>query len=525
MQPKGIFEIYKLNENNEEILIDKVENKLSIDFLRILIGLYNPKFSKTFPINNYFLNEKDVFTDAYKMQYEDISSVCIPNILDIMNIDLLDLNDSEFDKQYNNLDNPANFILNAVKSIYSRASDSYRACKVTAESGSNKLFYPVYTKFLYFYNTNLINSNNQYYSGWSYLDLEYTNVVHYKLADKYIYKARYLCKNPLNANAIRINYSNIPANLARLSNSLNLKTNDVVIIKYTLFINKSAPAQINYKNKTNINFNLINNSQYRFSLNYSCLYNFMYNLHYYNSDDFSKYTDDSIYNKYFLKIYPFFKKYSNISENEIETKDYENIVDIYKRNFQQLQLLYNNSVGIIDSYSMYDTNTTNTSENFPYNNNISKIKNLIMHTPDINDLEVYYSINNDKKFEFDIHKTHKYKKCNIEDFLYWKNPTKKLPGVVVRDIKINSLDGDINSIKFFVKQQVKLMNFDDSKYLGENPDFSDFPNSELESTLYDVFFEYTFLPVLNFETPYTAFEEETLPLFYHGFATDDTRNI
>jgi hypothetical protein len=114
----------------------------------------------------------------------------------------------------------------------------------------------------------------------------------------------------------------------------------------------------------------------------------------------------------------------------------------------------------------------------------------------------------------------------MEDFFYWKSSDKKLPGVVIRNVNISKDDGEINTIKFFVKQKISLLKeYDDSSLAPNLSQMNEFGKDE-NIVIHDVFFEYTFLPIISFDTPYiVSGAQETLPIFYHGFETDDTGNI
>ena len=67
----------------------------------------------------------------------------------------------------------------------------------------------------------------------------------------------------------------------------------------------------------------------------------------------------------------------------------------------------------------------------------------------------------------------------MEDFFYWKSSDKKLPGVVVRNINISKDDGEISTIKFFIKQQISLLKeFDESSLASNLSQMGEFGKNE-----------------------------------------------
>jgi hypothetical protein len=507
MQSIGQFSIYKLNKKTKEKeLLRTANNKVSIDLLRILLGLndnenYNAKFTLRDSVNLKF-------NINYRPQVNDILQ---KNIFNRLSFVTLYMNNTEYNNAYNKL-NDLKFESNDLTGwggIDNYVSDLRYIPKAECSYFDDSLNKYVQIPKLY--------ENIRYGSYDNYsIYFPYSLVAPYKLPKKYLFSAKYTVSgnvgqtNKFNAIALRYAHNyNINLNLAKFDD-ITITTGDVIFIYYQILLNfDTNNTEINFNNNK-IKFNYINNSLYRAKLNYSCLYNFRINSKYINDDDFSKYTDDRLYNSYYLPLWPI-----------EEVHNYAGIIK--SRNDMHKLLLNNNSFSPVNNIISSSSNAYNY---YFFKNSITKVTNISMSMPKIKDMEIYYSINNDKKYELDVNKKNKYYKCTMEDFFYWKSSDKKLPGVVIRNVNISKDDSEINTIKFFVKQQISLLEEYDDSSLSPNLSQMDEFGKDENIVIHDVFFEYTFLPILSFETPYVVSgTQETLPIFYHGFETDDTRNI
>ena len=505
MQSIGQFSIYKLNKNtNEKELLQTANNKVSVDLLRILLGLndnedYNAKFTLRDNVNLKF-------NINYHPQVNDILQ---KNIFNRLSFVTLYMNNTEYNNEYNKL-NDLKFESN--DSTGWGGIDNYMStlhyipkaeCSYFDESLNKYIPIPkLYEDIKY----GSYDNNSVFFP--------YSLVAPYKLPKKYLFSTQHtVFGNPGQTskfNAIALRYAhnyNINLNLAKFDD-ITVTTGDVIFIYYQILLNfDENPTEFNFNNNK-IKFNYINNNLYRAKLNYSCLYNFKLNSKYINDDDFSEYTDDRLYNSYYLPLWPI--------------EEAHNYVDIIKsRNDMHKLLMNNNSFSPVNNIA-----TATSSNNYYFKNAVTAVTNISMSMPKTKDMEIYYSINNDEKYELDVNKKNKYYKCTMEDFFYWKSSDKKLPGVVVRNVNISKDDGEINTIKFFIKQKISLLReFDDSLLTPNLSEMNEFGKNE-NIVIHDVFFEYTFLPIISFETPYiVSGMQETLPIFYHGFETDDTGNI
>lgn len=522
MQSIGQFSIYKLNKKtNEKELLRTANNKVSIDLLRILLGLndnenYNAKFNLVDSINLKFNID-------YRPQ---INNILQKNIFNRLSFITLYMQSKEYDtklSELNNLKFDSNDYTNwgGIDNYVSTSKYIPKAeCSYFDESLNKYIAIPkLYEDIRY-----------GSYDNYS-IYFPYSLVAPYKLPKKYLFSTQYTeFGNPGQTskfNAIALRYAhnyNIDLNLAKFED-ITITTGDVIFIYYQILLNfDTNPTEINYNNNK-IKFNYINDSIYRAKLNYSCLYNFKLNSKYINDDDFASYIEDKLYNSYYLRLWPInWPNYSFMTiDNKFLQKETEEINSIKNRNYMHKLLLNNNSFSPVNNIISERSNTYNY---YSFKNSITAVTNISMSMPKIADMEIYYSINNDKKYELDVNKKNKYYKCTMEDFFYWKSSDKKLPGVVVRNVNISKDDGEINTIKFFVKQKINLLKeFDDSSFTPNLSEMNEFGKDE-NIVIHDVFFEYTFLPIISFETPYiVSGTQETLPIFYHGFETDDTGNI
>ena len=506
MQSIGQFSIYKLNKKtNEKELLRTANNKVSIDLLRILLGLndnenYNAKFNLVDSINLKFNID-------YRPQ---INNILQKNIFNRLSFITLYMQPKEYDtklSELNNLKFDSNDYTNwgGIDNYVSTLRYIPKAeCSYFDESLNKYIAIPK------------LYENIRYGSYDNYsVYFPYSLVAPYKLPKKYLFSTQYTefgnpgQTNKFNAIALRYAHNyNINLNLAKFDD-ITITTGDVIFIYYQILLNfDENPTEINFNNNK-IKFNYINNSIYRAKLNYSCLYNFKLNSKYINDDDFAILNEDKLYNSYYLPLWPL-----------KATTKFDDFMSILDRNNMHKLLLNNNS------FSPVDDIITTSSNNYYFKDTVTTVTNISMSMPKIKDMEIYYSINNDKKYELNVNKKNKYYKCTMEDFFYWKSSDKKLPGVVVRNINISKDDGEISTIKFFVKQKISLLKeFDDSSLTPNLSEMNEFGKNE-NTVIHDIFFEYTFLPIISFETPYVVSGvQETLPIFYHGFETDDTGNI
>jgi hypothetical protein len=505
MQSIGQFSIYKLNKStNEKELLRTANNKVSVDLLRILLGLndnenYNAKFTLRDSVNLKF-------NINYHPQVNDILQKNIFNRLSFTTLyknaagyenDYKELNNLKFESNdstdWDGIDNyvsTSRYIPKAECSYFDESLNKYIPIPKLYED----IRYGSYDNSSVFFPYSLVGP--------------------YKLPKKYLFSAKYTVSgnagqtNKFNAIALRYAHNyDFNLNLAKFDD-ITITTGDVIFIYYQILLNfDTNNAEIDYKNNK-IKFNYINNSLYRAKLNYSCLYNFKLNSKYID-DDFAILNENKLYNSYYLPLWPL--------RSNTKFDDFTSILD---RNNVHKLLMNNNS------FSPVDNIITTSSNNNYYKNAVTSVTNISMSMPKTKDMEIYYSINNDKKYELDVNKKNKYYKCTMEDFFYWKSSNKKLPGVVIRNVKISKDDGEINTIKFFVKQKISLLKeFDDSSLSPNLSEMNEFGKDE-NIVIHDVFFEYTFLPIISFETSYVVSgAQETLPIFYHGFETDDTGNI
>lgn len=506
MQSIGQFSIYKLNKKtNEKELLQTANNKVSADLLRILLGLNdNEKYDGKFYLNTVRMDLR--FNIATRPQVDDILQ---KNIFNRLSFCTLYLNSQEYDITYSKLNN---LLFEANDSTGWSGIDNYVSTLQYVPKAECSYFDESLNKYVpipKLYNDIRYGS----YSNYS-IYFPYTLYGPYKLPKKYLFSAKLTVTGNVGQtkkfNAIALRYAhnyNINLNLAKFDD-ITITTGDVIFIYYQILLNfDENPAEINFNNNK-IKFNYVNNSLYRAKLNYSCLYNFKINSKHINDDNFSNYNDNELYNSYYLPLWP------------LEEINYIKSNDIQSRNYMHKLLINNNSFSPVD----YITTKTNSYSFFPQS--INSIDNIIMSMPKTKDMEIYYSINNDKKYELDVNKKNKYYKCTMEDFFYWKSSDEKLPGVVVRNINISKDDGEINTIKFFVKQQISLLKEFDESLVANNLSLMAEFGKEENVLKHDAFFEYTFLPIISFKTPYTVTgARETLPIFYHGFETDDTGNI